>query len=122
MFAMFEITDIERKLLRDEVEPFFCIGFIIAVLKLSGTLFWVIHKLKMWHNGVQKIILCFFNRPVDILFRPGDEPFFNSAVASKISSGVMGSNLFRKVLFSNLLLLNTSELLVSIRFFNSMTS
>lgn len=39
IFAMFEITEIGRKLLYDVFEPFLCIGVIMATLKLSGIRF-----------------------------------------------------------------------------------
>jgi len=68
--------------LRAKVEPFLCMGVIIATLKASGTLFCDIHKLKMWLSGLQKVKLYFFSKSEDILSRPGDVPFFNLEVAS----------------------------------------
>jgi hypothetical protein len=45
--AIFEITEIGRKLPKDVVGTLLCIGVIMDILKISGIWFCDIHKLKM---------------------------------------------------------------------------
>jgi hypothetical protein len=82
---MFEITDIGRKFSRAEIELFLGLGVIIATLKSSGILFYDMHRLKIWLNGLQNVELCFFSKSESILSRPSEDPFFNFEIASKIS-------------------------------------
>lgn len=42
-----------------------------------------------------KKVICFFSRLEDNMSKPGDEPFFNLEVASRISLCVMSSNLLK---------------------------
>lgn len=102
---MFEITEIGRKLFMTDFGSFLCKGVTIAILKLFRTLFWVIHRLKMWHKGVHNIEIFFFNSSDDILSKPAVDPFLILAVASVIYFSVIGPNLFSTLLLSFLVLL-----------------
>jgi len=71
-----------------------------------------------------KKFICFFKRLEEIMSKPGDEPFFNLKVASRISLYVMSSNLLKGMLLGIDVLFDrweTGTLFSSILFFNCVT-